>query len=93
MVTLQEAKSHLRYDDDADDLYINGLIAAADSAVKNYVTQEPLPDAAAIKQATLLLIGHYDQYRNAEKDMPVEGNYLPAPVRALLYPYRTPTAV
>lgn len=94
VVTLNEAKAHLRYEinDTANDAYLDGLILAADVAIRNYINTEPTSDHAIV-QAALLLIGFYDEHRNSDKDMPTNGNYLPAPVQALLYPYRNPTAV
>lgn len=94
-VTLDEVKHHLRYelDDDSNDVNLAAYIAGAEAAVANYITREPGPAAPDIKIAVLLLVGYYDQYRNIEAEMVREGNFLPAPVRALLAPYRTPTAV
>lgn len=95
-VTLGEAKHHLRYeiDDDSNDINLEAYIAGAEAAVANYITR-PIPAEAApdIKIAVLLLVGYYDQYRNLENEMVRDGNFLPAPVRALLAPYRRPTAV
>lgn len=95
IVTLEQVKEHLRYDDTSNDVALTGYIAAAESAVLNYITDAfadgVYPDA--IKHAVLLLVGYFDQYRNAESDTPTNAVYLPLPVQALLYPYRTPTAI
>ncbi len=95
IVTLEQAKEHLRYDDDSNDVSLGGYILAAESAVKNYITDsfenDKYPDA--IKHAVLILIGYFDQYRNAEAETPTNDNYLPKPVQSLLYPYRKPTAI
>lgn len=94
IVDLEEVKHHLRQDDDSNDTSLNGYIAAAESVIKNYITDTFEADyPAAIKQAALLLIGYWDQFRNAEGDAPVNGNFLPMPVQSLLYPYRKPTAI
>ena len=94
IVDLATLKEHLRYDDDSNDLMLQGYLVAADSAVLNYITDELEPDyPKAIHQAILLLCGYWDQYRNAEQEMPVNGNFLPMPVQSLLYPYRKPTAI
>ena len=94
IVSLETLKEHLRYDDDSNDLMLQGYLDAADSAVLNYITDELEPDyPKAIHQAILLLCGYWDQYRNAEQEMPVYGNFLPLPVQSLLYPYRMPTAI
>ena len=93
-VTLEEVKHHLRYDDDSNDIMLTAYIAAAESAVKRYITETvAAADTPDIKVAVLLLVGYYDFHRNMDKDMPSDGNYLPAPVRALLWPYRQPTAI
>lgn len=94
IVDLDTLKEHLRYDDDSNDTMLQGYLDAADSAVLNYITDEFETEyPKAIHQAILLLCGHWDQYRNAEQEMPTNGNYLPMPVQALLYPYRKPTAI
>lgn len=95
IVTIETLKEHLRYDDDSNDLMLQGYLDAADSAVKNYITDEfgNSEYPKAIHQAVLLLCGYWDQYRNAEAEAPINGNYLPIPVQQLLYPYRKPTAV
>lgn len=91
-VTLEDAKHHLRCDDDSNDIMLVSYIAAAEAAVNRYITDEVTAAATPdIKVAVLLLIGYYDYHRNMDKDMPSDGNYLPAPVRALLWPYRQPT--
>lgn len=93
-VTLEEAKHHLRYDDDSNDIMLTAYIAAAEAATNQYITESVVAeDTPNIKVAVLLLVGYYDYHRNMDKDMPSDGNYLPAPVRALLWPYRKPTAI
>ncbi|WP_250162202.1 head-tail connector protein [Psychrobacter sp. WY6] len=91
-VTLEEAKYHLRYDDDSNDMMLQGYIAAAEAATNRYITESVVAeDTPDIKVAVLLLVGYYDYHRNMDKDMPSDGNYLPPPVRALLWPYRKPS--
>ncbi len=93
-VTLEDAKHHLRYDDDSNDPMLLAYIAAAEAAINRYITDKVTPDTTPdIKVAALLLVGYYDYHRNMDKDMPSDGNYLPAPVRTLLWPYRKPTAI
>lgn len=93
-VTLEDAREHLRYDDLENDIMLSAYIAGAEAAVKNYITAEVTPETTPdIRIAVLLLVGYYDQNRNIDKDTPNYGNYLPDPVRALLSPYRKPTAV
>ena len=92
LVTLEEAKHHLRYDDDSNDMMLTAYIAAAEATINQYITANVAASATPdIKVATLLLVGYYDYNRNMDKDMPSDGNYLPAPLRALLWPYRQPS--
>ena len=94
IVTLPEVKEHLRYDTDDNDPMLEMYIKAAENAVLNYVTDKfegEYPDV--VKHAVLLMVGVFDTDREPSKDSPITDNYLPAPVRALLYPYRTPTAI
>lgn len=91
-LTLEEAKHHLRYDDDSNDAMLTAYIAAAEATIKRYITENVIvSDTPDIKVAALLLVGYYDYHRNMDKDMPSDGNYLPPPVRALLWPYRQPS--
>lgn len=89
--TLDEVKHHLRYDDTDSDEILTIYLQSAQTAVKNYITDditdEMLP---SLKVATLLLVGYLDENRNSENGAEF-GNYLPAPVRQMLAPYRTPT--
>lgn len=89
--TLDEVKHHLRYDDDDSDEILQIYLQSAQTAVKNYITDditdEMLP---SLKVATLLLVGYLDENRNSENGAEF-GNFLPAPVRQMLAPYRTPT--
>lgn len=89
--TLDEVKHHLRYDDTDSDEILTIYLQSAQTAVKNYITDdisnEMLP---ALKVATLLMVGYLDDNRNGERGGQF-GNYLPAPVRQMLSPYRMPT--
>ncbi|AIS05573.1 phage gp6-like head-tail connector protein [Acinetobacter baumannii] len=92
---LATVKAHLRYDSNDNDLELEAYREAAEQAVLDYVTDE-FADGNYPKQfkvAVLLLCGYYDSNRNLENGMMVDGNYLPPPVRALLYKFRDPTAI
>lgn len=93
-VTLDDVKHHLRYDDDANDRILKMYIDAAEAAINNYINKD-LPSAGFgdIRIAALMLVGYFDDNRNAGQDTPLNGNYLPQPVVTMLYPYRKPTAV
>lgn len=94
IVSLETLKDHLRYDDDDNDMMLQGYLDAADSVVKNYITDEFESEyPKAIHQAILLLCGFWDKHRNSEGETPVNGNYLPMPVQSLLFHYRKPTAI
>ncbi|MFA9487123.1 MULTISPECIES: head-tail connector protein [unclassified Moraxella] len=88
--TLDEVKHHLRYDDDDSDEILTIFLQSAENAVKNYITDEitdkMLP---SLKTATLLMVGYLDDNRNSENGAEF-GNFLPAPVRQILSPYRMP---
>lgn len=89
--TLDEVKHHLRYDDTDSDEILQIYLQSAQTAVKNYITDKISDDMLpALKVATLLLVGYLDENRNSENGAEF-GNYLPAPVRQMLAPYRTPT--
>ncbi|UXZ04558.1 head-tail connector protein [Moraxella nasicaprae] len=89
--TLDEVKHHLRYDDDSNDTILAIYLQTAENAVKNYITDEINDEMLpSLKTATLLMVGYLDDNRNSENGAEF-GNFLPAPVRQLLSPYRTPT--
>lgn len=100
IVTLQEARDHLRSDTDADDADLTIKIMAASAAVLTYLKvadESSIPAAATdvAKQATLLLVGEFYARREGEQ-MGAPGpefgyGYLPRPVVALLYPHRDPS--
>lgn len=89
--TLDEVKHHLHYDDDDSDEILTIYLQSAQTAVKNYITDEITDEMLpALKVATLLMVGYLDDNRNGERGAEF-GNFLPAPVRQMLAPYRTPT--
>lgn len=89
--TLDEVKHHLRYDDDTNDEILIIYLQSAETAVKNYITDEITDEMLpSLKVATLLMVGYLDDNRNSENGAN-HGNYLPSAVRQMLTPYRTPT--
>jgi hypothetical protein len=85
IVTLTEAKNHLRVSDTTDDAIIQVYIDAARDHIRNYLNVANPPQSAAIKAAALLLIGDFYENREAASEKTYNEN--PAVVR-LLYPYR-----
>ena len=103
IVTLDEVKHHLRYDDDSNDINLTIYMKAAEASIRRFINQPIIAGAEGdVKVAALMLIGYLDVSRNAEPPPAggsvgrysiTNGNYLPSPVVALLYDYRTPTIV
>lgn len=104
LVTLQQAKEHLRVDHDFDDKDIELKISGASSAIISYlkagaksflnetkdtVIEDKVPDE--IKIATLLLIGMLYKDRDGENMEKWLHGHLPFQVTALIYHLRVPT--
>ena len=98
VVSLEEAKAHLRVQHDEENQLIEGLIQQAQTAAEDFcrVSFEPFlnSDGAAIetpgpvKLAILLMVGYFYENREAE-----DGTGFRTMRRAfltLLYPYRDP---
>ena len=96
LLTLNEIKQHLRYDedDDSNDLVLTGYIMAAEAAIKNFIRSDiDVNTKDDIKIAAMLLVGFFDLYRNAEVTTNHNPNYMPYPVLYLLTQYRQPTVL
>lgn len=92
VVTLSEAKLHLRVTGTSEDSLISLLIQAATDRVENFINQQipgaydsPVSTPASIKAAVLLMVG--DMFENREAGGEKTYNINPT-VKALLYPYR-----
>ena len=87
VVTVDDAKAHLRIDHDEEDAYIDGLIAKAQAVAEDYCRvsfsdQAPEP----VRLAVLLMISHYYENRdNSDKQVYVT---MRIAFENLLYPYR-----
>lgn len=99
-LTIELIRDHLRYDSPDFDHILTIYGESAESAILKYVTDElPTDDTgktiypAQFISAGLILVGIFDQFRNGEKEAPVDGDYLPPVVRALLSPYHCPNAI
>ena len=96
IVTLEEAKTHLRVQHDEEDALTTGLIEQAQTAAEDFcrVSFEPYVDddgceadvPGPVKLAVLLMVGYFYEHREAE-----DGAGFRTMRRAfmtLLYPYR-----
>lgn len=107
LVTLEQARAHLRLDTTDGDTDILGKVKAASRAVVTYLKSPSFSDSSGaipedtagiaidvpedVQLATLILVGYFDRQRDEDDAREFEPGYLPRPVTALLYPYRTPT--
>jgi len=80
-LTLAEIKEYLRIDGEEENSLLTALLSAALSHSENYL-QAPLPSETPtpVKQALLILIGHFYEQRAGED--------IPNVVYVLLSPYR-----
>ena len=103
LVTLEEAKMHLRIDDDYGDsdltLKIQGGSAAILSYIQgsralvvddsgNLIVGEPL---TRVQTALLVLLGYLDRNRGGEEEEKLKQGELPFSVSMLIYDLRKPT--
>lgn len=94
ILTIEEVRTNLRYEvDELSDVEATAFIEEAEQAIKDYITDSYDEANPILKRAAKLLIGYWDEYRNVEKEMVTNGNYLPEAVQSLLYHYRTPTVI
>ena len=80
-LTLAEIKEYLRIDGEEENSLLTALLSAALSHSENYL-QAPMPSETPtpVKQALLILIGHFYEQRAGED--------IPNVVYVLLSPYR-----
>ena len=88
MLTLTEAKNHIRVDQDFDDAAIMDMIKTATAACANYLNVDHLDfDAPApVKSAGLLLVAELYEFRESAGDRLYHRN---PTFEMLLNPYRT----
>lgn len=104
IITLAQAKYHLRIDGTDEDTELPSMIASAESAVLNYLKigdvaalavgsppEVPANATNAILAAVLLMLGYLYRLRDVDSDKEYQQGYLPRPVTALLYPLRDPS--
>ncbi|EMJ9286691.1 TPA: phage gp6-like head-tail connector protein [Klebsiella oxytoca] len=105
LVTLPQAKEHLRIDDDAgdDDLllkiqagsavllsYIQGSRDKVVDGDGNLIQGEPL---LRMQESLLRLLGYLDRNRNGEEEEKLQQGELPFSVTMLIYDLRRPTII
>ncbi|MER8958687.1 head-tail connector protein [Mesorhizobium sp. M0701] len=86
VITLAEAKAHLRVTNTDDDTYLQGLIDATEAYVSKVGVAVAAPIDAPVRQACYLLISHFNEHREAATDAPPKA--IAYGVDALLSPYR-----
>ena len=98
IVSLEEAKTHLRIQHDEEDALIEGLIQQAQTAAQDFcrVSFEPFIDDAGneadapgpVKLAVLLMVGYFYEHREAEDG--ASYRTMRRAFTTLLYPHRDP---
>lgn len=85
LVTLEEAKAHLRVTHTDEDTRISAIIDAAEKHIKNFLNQDQIPMEPDVKQAALLYIGDFYENREATTEKDLKENRA---AKNLLFPYR-----
>lgn len=87
MITLEQAKLHLRVDHEDEDAAITAMIDASTAAALDYLNLDAMPDPvpAPVSAAILLQVG--DLYANRERQADKQF-YANATYERLLNPYR-----
>ena len=89
IVTVDEVKTHLRIEDDDEDMYLESLIAQAQAVAEDFCrTQFSEAAPKPVRLAVLLFVSHYYENRD-NPDRAVYGTMRIA-FENLLYPYRDP---
>ncbi|BFN00236.1 hypothetical protein MOXK02_17940 [Moraxella sp. K02] len=99
-VTLDELREHLKIENNDSDLVLTIYLDTATSVLESLITDDVNNDttgkmAKALKNATLILAGWYEDERNGSTNSyvidPIYG--LPTSVVSIVKLFRTPTAV
>ena len=89
IVTVEEVKTHLRIEDDDEDMYLESLISQAQAVAEDFCrTQFSEAAPEPVRLAVLLFVSHYYENRD-NPDRAVYGTMRIA-FENLLYPYRDP---
>ena len=105
LVTVEQAKDHLRIDDDAGDADLTLKIQAGSAAILAYVqgSRGLIVDSASgliegeplrrTQTALLVLLGWMDRNRGGEDEEKLQQGELPFSVTMLIYDLRQPTII
>lgn len=105
LVTLQQAKAHLRIDEDDGDSDLKLKIQAGSAAILGYVqgSRELIVTSAGdlidgepllrVQTALLMLLGWMDRNRGGEEEEKLRQGELPFSVTMLIYDLRRPTII
>ena len=89
IVTVDEVKTHLRIEDDDEDMYLESLIAQAQAVAEDFCrTQFSEAAPEPVRLAVLLFVSHY--YENRDNPDRAVYSTMRIAFENLLYPYRDP---
>jgi hypothetical protein len=105
LVSLDEAKMHLRIDDNYGDPDLQGKIDSGSAAILSYIQGSrdkvvgedgiliPGEPLSRVKTALLVLLGYLDRNRGGEEEENLKQGELPFSVTMLIYDLRQPTII
>ncbi|WP_286931940.1 head-tail connector protein [Leclercia sp. UBA5958] len=105
LVTLEQAKDHLRIDDDYGDSDLSLKIQGGSAAIISYIqgSRNLVVDSAGkliegetlarVQTALLVLLGYLDRNRGGEEEEKLRQGELPFSVSMLIYDLRKPTII
>jgi len=105
LVTLEQAKLHLRVDEDYGDADLTLKIQGGSAAILSYIqgSRDKIVDAQGelldgeelrrVQTAMLVLLGYLDRNRGGEEEEKLQQGELPFAVTMLIYDLRRPTII
>lgn len=105
LVTLEQAKLHLRVDEDYGDADLTLKIQGGSAAILSYIqgSRDKIVDAQGellegeelrrVQTAMLVLLGYLDRNRGGEEEEKLQQGELPFAVTMLIYDLRLPTII